>query len=85
MEYGVDFNRIRKLQPVGMRRDDFFNLIRASIFPIEFLGGLVCIQISCIQLNRVTNLVGRCWGMILVCYSFVDKLSPCYLISKELL
>ena len=39
MEYGVDFNRIRELQSVGMRRDNLFNLIRAGVLPIKFLSG----------------------------------------------
>ena len=38
MEYRVDLNRIRELQPVGIRRDNFFNLIRASILLIKFLS-----------------------------------------------
>ena len=38
MEYRVDFNRIRELQPVGIRRDNFFNLIRASVLLIKFLN-----------------------------------------------
>jgi hypothetical protein len=38
MEYGVDFNRIRELQSVGIRRDNLFNLIRASVLPIKFLS-----------------------------------------------
>ena len=38
MEYGVDFNRIRELQLVGIRRDNLFNLIRASILLIKFLS-----------------------------------------------
>jgi len=40
MEYGVDFNRIRKLQSVGIRRDNFFNLIRAGVLLIKFLSRL---------------------------------------------
>jgi len=48
MEYGVDFNRIRELQSVGIRRDNFFNLIRASVLPIKFLSRSFCIQISCV-------------------------------------
>jgi hypothetical protein len=38
MEYGVDFNRIRKLQSVGIKRDNLFNLIGASVLPIKFLS-----------------------------------------------
>ena len=40
MEYGVDFNRIRELQSVGIRRDDLFNLIRAGVLLIKFLSRL---------------------------------------------
>jgi len=40
MEYGVDFNRIRELQLVGIRKDNFFNLIRASVLLIKFLSRL---------------------------------------------
>ena len=38
MEYGVDFNRIRELQLVGIRRDNSFNLIRAGVLLIKFLS-----------------------------------------------
>jgi len=48
MEYGVDFNRIRELQSVGIRRDNFFNLIRASVLPIKFLSRSFRVQISCV-------------------------------------
>jgi len=40
MKYRVDFNSIRKLQLVGIRRDNLFNLIRASILLIKFLSRL---------------------------------------------
>ena len=40
MEYGVDLNYIRELQLVGIRRDNFFNLIRASVLLIKFLSRL---------------------------------------------
>jgi hypothetical protein len=40
MEYRVDFNRIRELQLVGIRGDNLFNLIRASILLIKFLSRL---------------------------------------------
>jgi hypothetical protein len=40
MEYRVDFNRIRELQLVGIRRDNLFNLIGASVLPIKFLSRL---------------------------------------------
>ena len=40
MEYGVDFNRIRELQLVGIRRDNFFNFIRAGVLPVKFLSRL---------------------------------------------
>ena len=43
MEYGVDFNRIRELQLVGIRGDNLFNLIRAGILLIEFLSRLFCV------------------------------------------
>jgi len=43
MEYRVDFNRIRELQLVGIRRDNFFNLIRASVLPIKFFSRLFCV------------------------------------------
>jgi len=46
MEYGVDFNRIRELQSVGIRRDNLFNLIRASVLLIKFLSRSFYIQIS---------------------------------------
>ena len=38
MEYGIDFNRIRKLQSVGIKRDDFLNFIRAGVLLIKFLS-----------------------------------------------
>jgi len=38
MEYRVDFNRIRELKLVGIRRDNFSNLIRADVLPIKFLS-----------------------------------------------
>jgi len=38
MEYRVDFNYIRELQLVGIRKDNFFNLIRASVLSIKFLS-----------------------------------------------
>jgi len=85
VEYGVDFNCIRKLQPVGIRKNDFFNLIRASVFPIKFLSKLVCVQISCIQPNKVTNLIGWCWGLVFICCGFIDKLGLGYFVGKELL
>jgi hypothetical protein len=40
MEYGVDFNRIREFQLVGVRGDNLFNLIRAGILLIKFLSRL---------------------------------------------
>jgi hypothetical protein len=40
MEYGVDFNCIRELQLVGIRRDNLFNLIGASVLLIKFLSRL---------------------------------------------
>ena len=40
MKYRVDFNRIRELQLVGIRRDNLFNLIRAGVLPIKFLSRL---------------------------------------------
>jgi len=43
MEYRVDFNRIRELKLVGIRRDNFFNLIRAGVLPIKFLSRLFCV------------------------------------------
>jgi len=48
MEYRVDFNRIRELQSVGIRRDNFFNLIRAGVLLIKFLSRLFYVQISCV-------------------------------------
>jgi hypothetical protein len=36
----VDFNRIREFQLVGIRGDNLFNLIRASVLPIKFLSRL---------------------------------------------
>ena len=47
MEYGVDFNHIRKLQLVSVGRNNFFDLIRASILPIKNFNRLVCVQIFC--------------------------------------
>jgi hypothetical protein len=38
MEYGVDFNRIKKLQLVGVRGDDLIYFIRASVLLIKFLS-----------------------------------------------
>ena len=43
MEYRVDFNYIRELQLVGIKRNNLFNLIRFNIFLIKFLSRLVCI------------------------------------------
>jgi len=43
MEYRVDFNRIKEPQLVGIRRDNFFNLIRASVLLIKFLSRLFCV------------------------------------------
>jgi len=43
MEYRVDFNHIRELQSVGIRRDNFFNLIRAGVLPVKFLSRLFCV------------------------------------------
>jgi hypothetical protein len=40
MEYGVDFNRIREFQSVGIRGDNLFNLIRAGVLLIKFLSRL---------------------------------------------
>jgi len=40
MEYRVDFNHIRELQLVGIRRDNFFNLIRAGVLLVKFLSRL---------------------------------------------
>jgi len=48
MEYRVDFNRIRELQLVGIRRDNFSNLIRAGVLLVKFLSRLFCIQIFCV-------------------------------------
>jgi len=39
----VGFNRIRELQLVGVRGDNLFNLIRASVLLIEFLSRLFCV------------------------------------------
>ena len=36
MEYRVDLNCIRKLRLIGIRRNNLFNLIRASILLIKF-------------------------------------------------
>ena len=85
MEYGVDFNRIRKLQSVGVGGDNLFNLIRASVLLIKFLSRLFYIQISYIQLDKVTNLVGRYQGLFLIYCSFIDRLGLYYFVSKELL
>jgi hypothetical protein len=38
MEYGVDFNRIREFQLVGIRGDNLFDLIRAGVLLIKFLS-----------------------------------------------
>jgi len=43
MEYRVNFNRIRELQLVGIRRDNFFNLIKAGVLLIKFLSRLFCV------------------------------------------
>ena len=43
MEHGVDFNYIRKLYLIGVRGDNLFNLIRASVLLIKFLSGLFCV------------------------------------------
>ena len=43
MEYRVDINYIRKLKPVGVKRNNLFNLIRASVLLIKFFSGLVCV------------------------------------------
>jgi len=43
MEYRVDFNHIRELQLVGIRRDNFFNLIRAGVLLVKFLSRLFCV------------------------------------------
>jgi len=43
MEYRVDFNRIRELQLVSIRKDNLFNLIRASVLPIKFLSRSFCV------------------------------------------
>ena len=85
MEYGVDFNYIRELQLVDVKGDNFLNLVRASVLLIKFLSRLFYIQISYIQPNKVTNLVGWCWGLFLIYYSFIDKLGPYHLVNKELL
>ena len=85
MEYRVDFNRIRKLQSVGVGGDNLFNLIRASVLPIKFLSRSFYIQISYVQPDKVTNLVGWCQGLFLICYGFIDRLSLYYFVSKELL
>ena len=85
MEYRMDFNCIRELQLVGIGGDNLLNFIRASVFLIKFFSRLFCVQISCIQLNKVANLVGWCWGSFLIYYSFIDRLGPCHFVSKELL
>jgi len=46
MEYRVDFNRIRELQLIGIRKDNFLHLIIAGVLPIKFLSRLFYIQIS---------------------------------------
>jgi hypothetical protein len=46
MEYGVDFNRIRKFQLVGIRRNNLFDFIGASVLPIKFLSKPVYFYIS---------------------------------------
>jgi len=85
MEYKMDFNHIRKLQSVNVGRNNFFNFIRASILPIKFLSRSICVQISYIQLDKITNLVNWCWSLVFIYRGFIDRLSPCHLISKELL
>ena len=85
MEYRVDFNCIRELQLVGVRGDDLLDLIGASVLPIKFLSRLFCVQISCIQLDKVTNLIGQYWGLFFICCGFIDRLGLCHFINKELL
>ena len=85
MEYRVDFNCIRKLQLVGVRKNNLFNLIRASVLLIKFLSGLFYIQISYIQPDEVTNLIGQYQGLFFICYGFIDRLGLYYFINKELL
>ena len=85
MEYKVDFNHIGELQLVGIERDNLLNLIRASVFPIKFLSRLFYIQISCIQLNKVANLISQYWGLFLIYSSFINRLGLCYFINKKLL
>ena len=51
MEYGVDFNRIRELQLVGVGDNNLLNLL------IKLFSKLFYIQISYIQLDKVANLV----------------------------
>ena len=46
MEYGVDFNRIRKLQSVGVRGNNLFDLVGSSVLLIKFLSRLIRIYIS---------------------------------------
>ena len=43
MEYRVDFNYIKELQLVGIRRNNLFNLIKSNIFLIKFFSKLVYI------------------------------------------
>ena len=85
MEYKVDFNPIRELQSVSVEKNNFLNLIRASILPIKFLSRLFYIQISCIQPDKVTNLINQCWGSFFIYCGFIDRLGPYHFISKELL
>ena len=70
---------------VGVRGNNLLNLIRASVLLIKFFNRLFYIQISYIQLDKVTNLVGQYQGSFLICCGFIDKLGPYYFISKKLL
>ena len=85
MKYRVDFNRIGELQLVGMGEDNLLNLIQASVLPIKFLSRSFYVQISCIQPDKVINLVGQYQGSFLIYCGFIDRLSLCHFISKELL
>ena len=85
MEYKVDFNYIKKLQPVNMGGDNLLNFIRASILLIKLLNRLFCVQISYIQPDKVANLVSQCQGLFLIYYSFIDRLGPYHFVNKELL
>ena len=40
MEYKVDFNYIRELQLVKVRKDNLLNFIRASVLLIKFFSKL---------------------------------------------